>query len=474
MLAVLTLPWRTDVYQQGRAPATGKIASFSHRAAVKATASWAHVESKAIPSTTMDLCLPHWEKDLRAENASESVRKKQKIIFFGHFGSDNFGNEGTLQAIYFNLRRLMPEAEFACICTLPETAATIHSITALPISPAVITAWTPNNRITRLLRLVAFGIPSELYRWYEAFWTLKGTDALIVPGTGLLTDAFGLLSWGPYNMFKWSVLAKLRGCRLLFVSVGAGPLQGRLGRFFVKSALALADYRSYRDVSSLQYLKKIGFTRSNDRVYPDLAFSLPEFSIPPDGRVRRRRPVVGLGLMNSGSMYGDRTLSRETYRSYMETLVSLAVWLLDRGYDVRLLIGEVGDPVSEFRCLLAERLPAYDLSRIIETPITSVQGLLSQFADTDLVVATRFHNVLFALLSKKPTVSIAFHHKCTSLMNAIGLSEYCLPIERLTSDDLIKRVLDMEENSDRLKTLIGERAQSFRKILEEQYVYVTA
>lgn len=59
-------------------------------------------------------------------------------------------------------------------------------------------------------------------------------------------------------------------------------------------------------------------------------------------------------------------------------------------------------------------------------------------------------------------------------MNAIGLSEYCLPIERLTSDDLIKRVLDMEENSDRLKTLIGERAQSFRKILEEQYVYVTA
>ena len=303
-------------------------------------------------------------RTLRAKNSTESVRKRQKVVFFGHFGSDNFGNEGTLQAIYFNLRRLMPEAEFACVCTLPETAATMHSITTSPISPPVVTAWTPNSRVTRLLRSVALGIPSELYRWYAAFGTLKGTDTLIVPGTGLLTDAFGLLSWGPYNIFKWSVLAKLRGCRLLFVSVGAGPLHGRLGRFFVKSALALADYRSYRDNSSLEYLKEIGFTPSNDRVCPDLAFSLPESLIPPVGRVRGGRPVVGLGLMNSGAMYSDSTLSRETYRSYMESLVSLATWLLDRGYDVRLLIGELGDPVSEFRRLLAERLPAYDPSRV--------------------------------------------------------------------------------------------------------------
>ena len=411
---------------------------------------------------------------MRAKNSTELVRKKQKVVFFGHFGSDNFGNEGTLQAIYFNLRRLMPEAEFTCVCTLPEAAATMHGITTSPISPPVVTAWTPNSRVMRLLRSVALGIPSELYRWCAAFGTLKGTDTLIVPGTGLLTDAFGLLSWGPYNIFKWSVLAKLRGCRLLFVSVGAGPLHRRLGRFFVKSALALADYRSYRDDSSLEYLKEIGFTPFNDRVCPDLAFSLPESLIPPAGRARGGRPVVGLGLMNSGAMYSDSTLSRETYRSYMESLVSLATWLLDRGYDVRLLIGELGDPVSEFRRLLAERLPAYDPSRIVETPVTCVQELLLQFADTDFVVATRFHNVLFALLSRKPTVSIAFHHKCTSLMKAIGLSEYCLPIDRLTTDALIQRVLDMEENSDRLKSLIGKRAESFRQILEEQYLYVAA
>ena len=99
---------------------------------------------------------------------------------------------------------------------------------------------------------------------------------LIVPGTGLLTDAYGLFGWGPYSLFKWSLLAKACRCKLLFVSVGAGPIYGALGRWFVKSALSLADFRSYRDDSTKQYLKSIGFHSDNDRVCPDLVFSLSE------------------------------------------------------------------------------------------------------------------------------------------------------------------------------------------------------
>ena len=109
---------------------------------------------------------------------------------------------------------------------------------------------------------------------------LRRTDMLIIPGTGLLTDAYGLLGWGPYNLLKWSLIAKVCRCKLLFVSIGAGPIYGTLGRWFVKAILSLADFRSYRDNSTMQYLKGIGFRADNDRVYPDLAFSLPEAVIP--------------------------------------------------------------------------------------------------------------------------------------------------------------------------------------------------
>ena len=301
---------------------------------------------------------------MKEKQSPESAPKKRKIFFFGHFAADNFGNEATLQAMHFNLRRLMPEAEFACICNFPAIASATHNIAAFPINPhVVITAWAPKNRMTRLLRKVLFGIPSELYRWYQAFSLLKGADALIFPGTGLLTDVYDFYSWGPYGVFKWSAMAKLRRCKLFFVSVGAGPLYGALGRRLAKSALGLADFRSYRDVSSLEYLKSIGFAATNDRVYPDLAFSLPRTVISRDP-ARRQRPVVGLGLMNHDGMYGDVRHDTEVYQTYTECLVTLVKWLLDRGYDVRLLIGEPRDPVSEFTHLLSEQLPKNDFARI--------------------------------------------------------------------------------------------------------------
>ena len=400
-------------------------------------------------------------------------RRKTKIYFFGNFGTHNFGNEATLQAIHFHLRRLMPEAEFGCICTFPENASATHGIPALPISAPVITIWAPKTPAARLLRKLIVGIPNEVYRWWDAFRKLKGTDAVIVPGTGLLQDVHDLFQWGPYGLLRWSAVAKLRGCKLLFVSVGAGPLYRSLGRGFAKSALAIADFRSYRDVSSLHYLKSIGFAASNDRVYPDLAFSLPQPVITRE-LTTRRRPVVGLGVMHHDGMYGDIRHDDETYQRYREALVVLVKWLLDRGYDVRLLIGELRDPVSEFKHLLVERLPKDDCTRITDgSQVTSANELLSQFADTAFVIATRFHNVLFALLNGKPTVSISFHLKCSSLMSAMGLSEYSIQIDRLNTGHLIERVLEMEKNSDDLKTTIAAKVEEFRGALEEQYKIIT-
>ena len=72
-------------------------------------------------------------------------------------------------------------------------------------------------------------------------------------------------------------------------------------------------------------------------------------------------------------------------------------------------------------------------------PIGSVHELLSQLSATDLVIATRFHNVLMSLLLGKPVVAISFHHKCSSLMSDMGLSEYCHDINQMNADTLIEQ-----------------------------------
>ena len=112
----------------------------------------------------------------------------------------------------------------------------------------------------RKLERVLFRLPLELLLAKRAWTFLKDFDYLIICGGGQLDDYWGG-AWGlPYTILKWSILAKLRGAALQFVSVGAGPIDAALSRVFFKRALALANYRSYRDAESKKYMAGIGFT----------------------------------------------------------------------------------------------------------------------------------------------------------------------------------------------------------------------
>lgn len=403
--------------------------------------------------------------------------RKRGIWLFGHFGLTNFGNESTLQAFLFHIKRVLPNSTITCICTRPEATANAYGISTLPISRTIISAWTPESRLGKMLRSLLIGVPCEIYRWLDGLRTLRRGDIFAVPGTGLVSDAYGLTGWGPYNLFKWSVIAKIRGCKLIVVSVGAGPLYGRLGRFFAKSALALADFRSYRDASSFAYLKGIGFERPRDRVYPDLAWGLPvSRSIGNGAGVRHEgngepRRVVGVGVMLYAGKYSVEHPEDAIFQNYLDKLVTLIEWLLARGYNVRLLIGDFCDRpvVEEFKELLKKRLPEQGAYRVLYDDVETVDQLLAQIAEAEFVVVTRFHNVLLSLLQEKPVVAISFHHKVVSLMASAGLSEYCLDINRLEEEELISKALQTEHNADRLVQQIKEHTQVCRAALDEQY-----
>jgi polysaccharide pyruvyl transferase WcaK-like protein len=257
----------------------------------------------------------------------------------------------------------------------------------------------------------------------------------------------------------------------LFVSVGAGPLYGVLGRYFAKSVLSLADFRSFRDHASKAYMEGIGFAKNGDRVYPDLVFSLPEAMLPHSENQGSRRRTVGLGLMEYAGRYSVANPRSETYTAYLESLATFVKWLLANNYDIRLLIGDICDtPVLEdFKSLLNGRLGTSEGQRITDTPILSVTQLMSQLAETDIVVGTRFHNILLALLLNKPVISISFHHKCASLMADMGLSEYCHDINQMNADKLIGQFQMAVDNGAKLKSVIGRKVAESRRALAEQY-----
>jgi len=409
------------------------------------------------------------------DNRSASSTR-MTISFLGVFGGGNLGNEGTLSAILQDLRERLPDVDARCICPNPEAASAIHQIAACPMhEPLLAPALRSHTRLARFLRKCVLGIPLELYRWVKAYNRLAGTRVLIVPGTQFLSDNLtGSFGW-PYQAFKWAVAARLRGCKLLFVSVGVGPLRHGLSRRFVKCALALAHFRSYRDDASKLYVRDIGFDSMSDPIYPDLAFSLRASTLPAGRRADSGASVVAVGVKDYRGQYGSRPRPREAdslYRRYVDTVAEFVAWLLDHGYTVRLVIGDtVYDPpvVADVRLALAGKCVDPEHPRLLAEPIETLEALISQLAASDVVVSPRFHNVLFGLMLDRAVLAVSYHEKFSALMPRPELARYSLQIDGLETSSIIARFEELQGRRDELRRVIGRHVGESRVALDEQY-----
>jgi polysaccharide pyruvyl transferase WcaK-like protein len=402
-----------------------------------------------------------------------TLPRPRQIGLFGIFGAGNLGNECTLQAMLYNLRRHAPGAEISCICSGPEETALTYAVSAVRIRQVALSPV--NNRAIRWLRRILLGLPIELYRWFKAVATLKDMDMLVMTGTGMLGD-FGIRPFDlHYDILRWSIAAKLCRSKLLFVSVGVGPILHPLSRRFVKAALALANYRSYRDNFSKEYLEGIGFATHGDTVYPDLAFSLPRSRIQGSNEGNGHQPVIGVGLMTYYNKQSTSEGDESVYRAYVANVAKFVTWLVRGKYPVRLLIGDVmyDKRVREdVRAALEASGVKYDGTNVIDEPASSFEEVLSQLAATDIVVASRFHNVLLALMLAKPVVAICYHEKVESLMTGVGLTEFCQSIDHIDIDRLCNQVTALSDNSGTIRLKIERTTEAYRVQLNEQYDYI--
>ena len=301
---------------------------------------------------------------------------------------------------------------------------------------------------------------------------LKGVDLLIIAGSQQLIDYVAGGPWGhPYTIFKWVLLARANNTKVAFVSCGAGPIQSALSKFFIRTSLSLASYRSFRDEVSRKCIKELGGP-GQDHVFPDLVYSLYINHGKSDTVSSTSRHIVGINPVPFFDAEGWVGGGARAYEVYIEKLVSFASWLVDRGYAILFFPTQLrADPpvIDDLRRLIKLNSNPNIEQNIIDFPIHSFGDLLSALSMTDLIVATRFHGIVIPYLLNKPILGIAYANKTDALMEQMGQREYGLDILHFNVESLQERFISLESKKDENKRIIAQRVSSHRESLEIQY-----
>jgi len=375
------------------------------------------------------------------------ARQGRRIGFFGLFGSGNFGNDGSLEAMIGLVRRVCPDARLVCFCDGPKRVQERLGIEAVAMKAPDAGVGTALRR----LRSVLLAIPNFFY----ALARLRRLDVMIVPGTGILDDFCSGPLGIPLDVFIWCLAARITRTPVWFVSIGAGPITHPLSHRLMVWAAKLAQYRSYRDTNSKLFLTGAGVDTQRDLVFPDIAFHLPRPEATP-ARPADAPLTVGVGVMAYWG-WKESTESSAIHGTYQDSLSRFCAWLLEKGYRVRLLSGDDMDDraIRSLKSLLEVRLSDPSLiSNVLAEPAHDLAGVMAQMAGTDVVVATRYHNVVCALKMGKPTMSLSYAEKNAALLEDAGLGSYVDHVEGF----------DIEGLKARFEELVAERTTLVQSI----------
>jgi polysaccharide pyruvyl transferase WcaK-like protein len=356
------------------------------------------------------------------------------------------------------LNRISPNAQLVCICSDPEIITPKFQIRAVPVGQAA-----SAHIYLRLLNRLLFNVPRRLTGFIGALTLAQGLDLIIVPGTGILDD-FNENPFGwPFAILRWSIAARLAGARFAFVSIGAGPVTHPLSRVFIRKAALLAAHRSYRDQVSYDFMRSLGVSGRRDGVSADIAFALP---VADDVLTNSADQRIGLGVMNYRGWRKNAQDGAAIYQTYLNKMGILVDGLLDQGRQVRLLIGDQGDLAAVKD--LQSRLRHRDKGNVTFEPPASLQELMQQIALTDIVVASRYHNIVCALAMTRPAISIGYARKNDALLNDTGLGAYCHHIETFNPEHLLGQIDQIFARRAELATIVERGVNIYRGRLREQ------
>ena len=370
-----------------------------------------------------------------------------RVGLYGFFGAGNLGNEASLAAVLGYLRRRHPAVDVVCLGADPARVQREHGIGGWRLM-----AYRPmpgdRRPLTQLGKVL--GRVRDLPRTAAL---VRRVDVLVVPGTGVLESRLMAGPWGlPYWMATAFTVARLTGRPSALLCVGAEPPVRRVTGLLLAGVLRSATVASFRDRASLEVAVAMAPRASRGEVVPDVVFTLPA---PSGVAVRPGRVVVG--VITFAGAPDDPHRGEEVVGRYVRRLGDVVARLLDSGRTVTLVVGDVSDDAMTQRVEAAvrQRRPGTTGEELSTSSARDIAGVMVEMASAEVVVASRFHNVIAALMTRRPVVSLSYAGKNADLLERFGLASFDQPVDDIDPDRVLEQVDALAASAAEVSARIG-------------------
>jgi polysaccharide pyruvyl transferase WcaK-like protein len=423
----------------------------------------------------------------RGRTADASGTDDVKIAFISPCGFGNLGDAAIQDAFLDNVReRLGGDVEFLGITQNPPDTVMRHHVRAAPMDIEAFRACAKKTepavgsdvggdstggrrRMPGIVR-GAKRVAKEVLHWRLALREMRGTTALFVSGGGQLDDHWGGAWRAPYALWKWTLAARLRGARIVVLSVGAGTTDSMLTQFFLRTTLSRASYASFRDSRTAAQVDALRLS-SSTIVVPDLAFSYDGSAPTPRPLASAERPTVALSPIAFLDPASWPAKDRRAYAAYVEQVVTLGRRLLEGGWNVILCTSDSPDikTADEVYARVLSHSESRLEGRLVRADTPHLGAFLESLRVADVVIASRLHGVILAHLVGTPTIALSYDWKVDEHMRVMELERYRFPIGSFDANAVTRTAEAMLAEKEALSEAIAARCNAFAVEVLQQY-----
>ncbi|MCK0118402.1 polysaccharide pyruvyl transferase family protein [Isoptericola sp. S6320L] len=351
-----------------------------------------------------------------AGRGTPSADRRRRVGLLGQFGIGNLGNEASLDAMLTVL------AGSADLTILTEEPDAVHAARGLP----AVSLTDPGAPRGGWRGVVGKG---RDLRW--ARHQVGEVDAVVVPGTGLLEGSAVRATAVPLTVFWYALCARLRRRPFHVLSVGVDTGGSWLTRQLFAAVVRSATIVTVRDGGSAACVQEL--TRRRPPVVPDLVLADDPAAAPSAGS---GPPCVAIGVIDThGTGTVEASWDRDAYLRRMGELIGR---VLAAGAEVRVVGGAGLDDA-----MAAEVVAQAADPRAVLAPARSMQALDGVLSACDVVVASRYHNLVAGLRLGVPLVSIGYAEKQRWLLTDLGAADRAHDVADFDPETVADQVVDL-------------------------------